>query len=377
MVAFDATLAGWALNRSEFAVKTQKKGFTLVELLVVIAIIALLIGILLPALSRARRNAIRVKDSSNIRSVLQGFNAFAPDNQNRFPTPSIIDRENRTLQMPSSGDVGEKNTTGNIMSIMIYQRIVTPEILVSPADGGSVIVYEDYEYNSPRGIAIQAQARQAAWDPKFKGTPVDHQNTSGIFAGAPGTVNGMASGNVGYNSYAHTPIGGARRAQWQNTVSSSQAVLSNRGPNYQAQTTAPNPASTDPFYWQLLAGSTGADSATLNFYGNSNSWSGLVGFGDASVRYYDTPDPEDVVLTRRVNNASYTLPDNMFEDEWWEGAGTSSPGTTTASTRRNIVLRQWFEGIPLQTNFNQNFQEYLNSPARGGRRAYVDGDTYN
>jgi len=63
-----------------------RSGFTLIELLVVIAIIALLIGILLPALGEARKAAKLVLDMNNQKQIGTGTNSYATDYQDRNPT---------------------------------------------------------------------------------------------------------------------------------------------------------------------------------------------------------------------------------------------------------------------------------------------------
>jgi prepilin-type N-terminal cleavage/methylation domain-containing protein len=113
--------------------KYKVGAFTLIELLVVIAIIAILAGMLLPALAKAKAKAQKIKCTSNLKNVGLAFRIFATDNGDLYPMGV------------STNAGGSQEYVGVALQAAIFRHLgamsnelSTPKIVLCPSDSGRV-----------------------------------------------------------------------------------------------------------------------------------------------------------------------------------------------------------------------------------------------
>ncbi|MEN6575892.1 MAG: type II secretion system protein [Phycisphaerales bacterium] len=144
----------------------KRKGFTLVELLVVIAIIALLMGILMPALSRVRQLAFRLTCGTNLSGVGKAMMIYANDYEDELPKAGgrnsawggVADwkaaNRNLAFNLQADGSGGKANINSCFYLLVKYAE-VTPKSFVCKGDSGtSEFKLSDVTATLPSGFEL-------------------------------------------------------------------------------------------------------------------------------------------------------------------------------------------------------------------------------
>ena len=180
----------------------KKKGFTLVELLVVIAIIALLMGILMPALARVRQIAYRLYCGTNLSGIGKAMLIYSNDYDDEMPRaggrsstyfPTIANWRNVSRQLAfgllADGSGGKANMTSNFYLLIKYSE-VTPKSFLCKGDSGVTEFKPSDEVPPLTGVELID-----LWD--FGSVPQSHCSYAyhfpyGVFALTSSSEPGMA-----------------------------------------------------------------------------------------------------------------------------------------------------------------------------------------
>jgi prepilin-type N-terminal cleavage/methylation domain-containing protein/prepilin-type processing-associated H-X9-DG protein len=197
----------------------KRKGFTLIELLVVIAIIAMLLAILMPALSKVKKIAQRVVCGTNLKGLGTAQTVYANDYDDQYAVQNIETWAHATGNFDEAG--GTKTfpapigTVGASLYLLVREADVSPKSFVCGAGGQTA-----YEGQNSTGRDIVDLWDFGIWSTAATKTPDD-----GI---------GSSHGPKNHVSYSYQmpygPNGGRGRYAADATRGASFAVMADKNP---------------------------------------------------------------------------------------------------------------------------------------------------
>ena len=186
---------------------TKLRAFTLIELLVVIAIIAILAGMRLPALARAKAKATRITCVNNLKQVSLGFRLWAGDNADKYPWQ---------VDVAQGGSMNDPEWTDHFR--LCSNQLQSTRIVFCPSETGKLSASDP----SPKRVATN-WASMIAEDniSYFIGVNSSEQRAQTILAGDRNVTGGGGGDDLHWSAFLGTSID----ADWDKNLHKLQGNL--------------------------------------------------------------------------------------------------------------------------------------------------------
>jgi prepilin-type processing-associated H-X9-DG protein len=280
-IPFPRGESGRGCGQQEIPMKRCERGLTVVEVIAVVAVVLILVAMSLFLNGRPRHNYGRqLKDQTHVRGIVQAMQVWAQNNGDRYPMPSLVDKDNATV-----ADLGAaKDTTANVFSILIYDGCIPTEMCVSPAESnGKIEVCTKYAFEKP---PTAVNPEKALWDPVFNAD--------------------FTGDKPSHLSYANMQPFGAREKRWGSTMAAADAQVGNRGPEIREIQRRRNSFTTIPVL---------KESNTYLIHGGRKTWEGNIGYADGHTNFETSMIGDDPKVRPHYEGKSGRTPDCLFFDE--------------------------------------------------------------
>jgi prepilin-type N-terminal cleavage/methylation domain-containing protein len=270
----------------------SRRGFTLIELLVVIAIIAVLIGLLVPAVQKVREAAARVQCQNNLKQIGLAIHNFE-SGRKRFPAAFLGNSNPATYPPAQYYDYffswsAFAQINPFLEQTAIYNKMDLTQPIYDPKNSYNITVANQFAVQQiiPIFLCPSDAGQPVATNPTTDyGVPQLGPTNYAVCVGS-GTTNGGAPYGSPLNSDGmFMGLRGLRATDipdgLSNTACASESLLGQGPENYGPSATAPSP--TDPQYVFAYVG-FGTAISPANCPGAGGTWAGTTKWNGSQKR---------------------------------------------------------------------------------------------